>query len=116
MWHADEAETSVALYLYPELVDMSLAAPGHGEGLIDAKWKIAPGAAPKPGQMYHFEGTFARPEKYEIAEGGNGCVGDPTKATVEKGEKLVTRAVDHISELIAEIRDRYPVGVKPQTA
>jgi len=115
MWHADEAETSVALYLYPELVDMSLAAPGEGTPLIDPKWKIAPGAAAKPGQMYHFEGTFARPEKHEIAEGGNGVVGDPTKATLEKGEILVTRVVDHISELVAEIRETYPLGVKPET-
>jgi len=115
MWHADEAETSVALYLYPELVDMSKAAPGDGVPLIDPKWKIAPGAAPTPGQMYHFEGTFARPEKYDIAEGGNGVVGDPTKATVEKGEILVTRVVDHISELVTEIREKYPLGVKPQT-
>lgn len=115
MWHADEAETSVALYLYPELVDMSLAAPGEGTPLIDPKWKIAPGAAAKPGQMYHFEGTFARPEKHEIAEGGNGVVGDPTKATLKKGEILVTRVVDHISELVAEIMETYPVGVKPQT-
>ena len=115
MWHADEAETSVALYLYPELVDMSLAAPGDGHGLIDAKWKIAPGAMPKPGTMYHFEGTFARPEKYDIAEGGNGVVGDPTKANVEKGKEVVTRTVDHVSELVAEIMERYPVGTKPQT-
>jgi creatinine amidohydrolase/Fe(II)-dependent formamide hydrolase-like protein len=115
MWHADEAETSVALYLYPELVDMSLAAPGEGTPLIDPKWKIAPGAAAKPGQMYHFEGTFARPEKYEIEEGGNGVIGDPTKATLKKGEILVTRVVDHISELVAEIREAYPLGVKPQT-
>lgn len=117
MWHADEAETSVALYLYPELVDMSKAAPGNcGQGLIDSKWKIAPGQVPGPGMMYHFEGTFARPEKYEIAEGGNGCVGDPTKATREKGEKLVTTVVDQVSELVAEIREKYPVGVKPQTS
>ena len=116
MWHADEAETSVALYLYPELVDMSLAAPGDGEPLIDPKWKIAPGAAPLAGQMYHFEGTFARPEKYDLEEGGNGVVGDPTKATREKGEKLVTKTVDHISELIGEIKEKYPCGVKPQTA
>jgi len=113
MWHADEAETSVGLYLYPDYVDMSRAEAGSSHGLIDPKWKIAPGMIPKPGQMYHFEGTFALPEKLE---GGNGVVGDPTKATYEKGEIIVNRVVDHVSLLISEIMDQYPVGVRPQTA
>ncbi len=116
MWHADEAETSVALYLYPQFVDMSKAAPGSSTGLIDPKWKIAPGVMPKPGQMYHFEGTFAKPEKLEQLEGSNGVVGDPTKATLEKGEIIVTRLVDHVSLLVQEIMEQYPVGTKPQTA
>jgi creatinine amidohydrolase len=68
---------------------------------------------PKPGQMYHFEGTFARPEKLEHS---NGVVGDPTKATREKGEIIVTRVVDYVSELIGEIMAQYPVGTRPQTA
>jgi creatinine amidohydrolase/Fe(II)-dependent formamide hydrolase-like protein len=112
MWHADESETSVALYLYPELVDMSKAEAGTGTPLIDPKWKIAPGMAPKPGQMYHFEGTFAIPERLEES---SGSIGDPTKATREKGEILVTRLVDHVSLLVTEIMDQYPVGVRPQT-
>ena len=116
MWHADEAETSVALYLYPQFVDMSKAEAGHSTGLIDPKWKIAPGVMPKAGQMYHFEGTFAKPEKLEMLEGGNGVVGDPTKATLEKGEIIVTRLVDHVSLLVEEIMEQYPVGTRPQTA
>jgi creatinine amidohydrolase len=113
MWHADEAETAVGLYLYPEFIDMSRAEPGSSTPLIDPKWKIAPGMMPKAGQMYHFEGTFARPEKLEHS---NGVVGDPTKATREKGEIIVTRLVDHVSLLIEEIMQQYPVGTRPQTA
>jgi creatinine amidohydrolase/Fe(II)-dependent formamide hydrolase-like protein len=110
MWHADEAETSVALYLYPHLVDMKKAVKGGGQGIIDSKWKIAPGMQAKPGQMYHFEGTFALPEKDDL---DTGVIGDPTKATKEKGEKLVTNLVNHIAELIKEIMEKYPVGVNP---
>ena len=113
MWHADEAETSVGLYLYPEYIDMSRAEAGSSTGLIDPKWKIAPGMMPKPGQMYHFEGTFAKPEKLENS---NGVVGDPTKATFEKGERIVTRLVDHVSLLVDEIMEQYPVGIAPRTA
>jgi creatinine amidohydrolase len=110
MWHADEAETSVALYLYPELVDMSKATTGGGEGVIDSKWKIAPGMQARPGQMYHFEGTFALPEKDDL---DTGVIGDATKASREKGERLVTNLVNHLDELVKEIMGKYPVGVNP---
>jgi creatinine amidohydrolase len=110
MWHADEAETAVGLYLYPEYIDMSKAVAGGGQPLIDRKFIIAPGMAPRPGMMYHFEGTFARPEYKELE---NGVIGDPTKATREKGEKLVTRVVDYVCDLVDDIMQRYPVGVKP---
>lgn len=111
MWHADEAETSVGLYLYPQYIDMSKAVEGGGgQALIDSKFVIAPGQTPRPGMMYHFEGTFARPEYKEL---DNGVIGDPTKATREKGEKLVTRVVDYVSQIIEDIMERYPVGVKP---
>ena len=110
MWHADEAETSVALYLFPEFVDMSKADKGGGEPLVDRKFIIAPGMRPRPGTMYHFEGTFARPEYRELK---NGIIGDATKATVEKGEQIVTRLTNHVAELIEDIRQRYEPGVKP---
>ena len=78
MWHAEEAETSIGLYLYPEYIDMSKADKGGGEALIDRKFIIAPGQTPKPGMMYHFEGTFARPEYKEL---DNGIIGDARNAT-----------------------------------
>ena len=110
MWHADEAETSVGLYLYPQYVDMSKAVKGGGQALVDSKFIIAPGQAPRPGMMYHFEGTFARPEYKEL---DNGVIGDPTRSTREKGEMMVTRVVDYVSEIINDIKERYPPGVKP---
>jgi len=110
MWHADEAETSVALYLYPEFVDMSKAGEGGGKPLIDSRFIIAPGQAPEPGMMYHFEGTFARPEVDELA---NGIIGNAKGATRAKGQLLVDRVVDYVAEIIEDIRARYKVGVSP---
>jgi len=110
MWHAEEAETSVGLYLYPQYIDMSKADKGGGEALIDSKFIIAPGQMPEPGMMYHFEGTFARPEYKEL---DNGIIGDATKATREKGEIMVTRVVDHVVEIIDDIKTRWPIGTKP---
>lgn len=110
MTHADEAETSVALYLYPQYVDMSKAVDEVGEPLLDRKFSILPGMQPKPGQMYHFEGTFARPEYKELK---HGVIGYPTLASLEKGQKVVDRCVDYVCEIIEDIRKRYPVGVQP---
>jgi creatinine amidohydrolase len=89
---------------------MSKAAAGGGEALIDRKFIIAPGQMPKPGMMYHFEGTFARPEYKEL---DNGIIGDARNATLEKGEKITTRTVDHIVAVIEDIKARWPVGTKP---
>ena len=110
MWHAEEAETSMGLYLYPEYIDMSKADKGGGEPLVDKKFIIAPGQAPKPGMMYHFEGTFARPEYKELE---NGIIGDARNASYEKGEIITTRTVDHIVAVIEDIKARWPIGVKP---
>lgn len=110
MWHADEAETSVALHLYPQWVDMDLAIAGGGKGLLDSKWKTAPGQGTRPGSMYHFEGTFALLEKDDL---DTGVIGDPTKASAEKGEKLVSTVVDYYCELIKEVREKYPCGINP---
>jgi creatinine amidohydrolase/Fe(II)-dependent formamide hydrolase-like protein len=60
--------------------------------------------------MYHFEGTFARPEYKEL---DNGIIGDATNATREKGEIMVTRVVDHAVEIIEDIKARWPLGIKP---
>ena len=110
MWHADEAETSVGLYLYPEMIKMDLAEAGGGQGLIDGSWKIAPGAEALPGMLYHFEGTFALPEKDDL---DNGAIGDPTGATREKGEQLVEGVVVHYARLVEEIKKRYRCGINP---
>jgi creatinine amidohydrolase len=110
MWHADEAETSVGLYLYPQMINMELAVPGGGEGLLDSNWKIAPGQQAGPGMLYHFEGTFALPEKDDLA---TGVIGDPTNASAEKGEALVEGVVKHYARLVEEIKSKYPVGVNP---
>ncbi len=108
MWHADEAETSVGLYLYPEMINMELAEAGGGQGLLEASWKIAPGAEALPGMLYHFEGTFALPEKDDL---DNGVIGDPTKATREKGEKLIKGVVAYYTRLVEEIKGKYAVGI-----
>lgn len=109
-WHADETETSVALYLFPEYVDMSKAGKEFPEPLIDKRFIGSPGGPLGAWQFYYFEGTFARPEVKELKEG---FIGDATLATREKGEKVVTVMVERVCELLEEIQKKYPPGVKP---
>jgi creatinine amidohydrolase len=113
MWHADESETSVGLYLFPQYIDMKVAVAGGGESLVDPRFIIAPGQVPERGTMYHFEGTFARPEYKEIPVG---VIGDPTKATRDKGEALVGGVVDGVCAIIDDIKKRWPIGTKPPVA
>jgi creatinine amidohydrolase len=110
MWHADETETSVALYLFPEYVDMTKAGKEQPEPLIDRRFIGAPGGQLGGGQFYYFEGTFSRPEYKELKLG---IIGDATLATREKGEKIVKALVERVSDVIEDIKKRYPPGVKP---
>jgi len=75
--HADESETSMMLYIQPEIVDMSLAVkdyhPLEGRGLTrDSDNKAA--------------GVYSE----------TGVYGDPTLASVEKGEAIVESLIQYI--------------------
>jgi creatinine amidohydrolase len=73
--HADEMETSIHLFLQPELVRMDRAEPG----LPPASG--APGPGYRPGYLSRTEG--------EAGYQPSGVFGDPTLATPEKGERLL---------------------------
>lgn len=108
--HAGEAETSVELYLHPELVDMERAHDEVPEGLIDRKWVAGPSTIVTK-HIPWYAGTVSKPE-YKYSK--HGVFGYPTKATKEKGEKIVNAAVNWIVEFIEDIKERYPAGVKPE--
>ncbi|NNG17908.1 MAG: creatininase family protein [Gemmatimonadales bacterium] len=72
--HADEIETSIHLYLQPDLVHMERATPAFGTGR-----QAYPGYAP---------GVFSRNEK-DPAFSTTGHFGDPTLATKEKGKEAL---------------------------
>lgn len=79
--HADEAETSLMLYLRPELVDMKKS--------VD---------------------HLPRLEMFEVTAEGrpteSGVFGKPSLASREKGERIFKRMVDEIAELIESRRAR----------
>jgi creatinine amidohydrolase/Fe(II)-dependent formamide hydrolase-like protein len=78
--HAGEAETSTALYLTPDCVDMSIA---RGE------WPVAP----KEVKL-----LTTIPETSET-----GATGDPVPATAEKGRLIVEALADYLAAFIKEM-------------
>jgi len=87
--HASEAETSVALALFPEKVRMEKA--------------VAPREAPlKLKSLRADYVTLVRP--WDRVSDNTG-LGDPTRATAEKGRKLAEVFVDRIAGLLKELSD-----------
>lgn len=83
--HAGEAETSVMLFLYPDLVRMNRArdfilAPDQFDRFIHDR-------LPKP------------------PVGGAGVVGSPTAATAEKGERIYRRLLGAVRRSIFQVDD-----------
>lgn len=90
--HGDEIETSINLYLQPELVDMSLAVTDYGERSEKNYGGYQPGRL-----------TRDRSDPNYTA---SGIFGDATLATAEKGEKALVilteewlRALEGFSEV-----------------
>jgi creatinine amidohydrolase len=81
--HADEAETSMMLYIAPELVDMSKAVKDY-----DAR----------PGRK-----GLTRDPKGAGTYSPSGIWGDPTLATKEKGRVIVEKTVEEIVRQVREL-------------
>ncbi|MEM9097339.1 MAG: creatininase family protein [Pseudomonadota bacterium] len=84
--HACEAETSMMLAVEPELVDISDLA-GVATEMKPELWQVGR-AAHRFRSMTH--GT------------ANGVSGNPTRATAEKGEKLLNLAAQALADLIVD--------------
>jgi creatinine amidohydrolase len=78
--HAGEAETSVMLHLYPDLVRMDRARDFE--------------LSPEEFRRYMRGGMPSPPP------GGTGCVGRPTLATAEKGERIYARILNAIRRAV----------------
>ncbi len=95
MNHACEFETSLYLALRPELVDMSKAVHELSHRPSKNYWTDLIGG----------DGPLAMMEPWS-ALSQSGVMGDPTKASAEKGRKLFNAAAAGIVELIDEMRAR----------
>jgi len=108
--HADEAETSVGLLLFPEMVDMKHAVDTEPEFYV-------PG-----GHMDSSVDSFGRPSKWseceghvglEIAVTPVGVVGHSTKGTAQKAKRPVAAILKYLTLLNDEILTALPPGKVP---
>ena len=87
--HGGTDETSMMLYLAPHLVDMTAATRNVPEHLADNRYVRFGGSVGFGWLSDDF--------------GPDGHIGDPTPATAERGEQLVSKAVDAFCEALAEV-------------
>ena len=98
--HSGEVETSVYLALAPEYVKMAEATKDIS--LPKSRYfytDLAPEKSPRtstPVKMMEWWSTLSK----------TGAIGDPTKATKEKGVKLINAMVEGLRKIIIDLRDR----------
>ncbi len=87
--HGGEPTTSVMLYLHPELVDMSKAE------LIELRQPME-GFETKSYDVHEHNGVPYGIYLFAEEVEPSGFMGDPTRASAEKGEQLYRAALDHL--------------------
>jgi len=84
--HACEMETSSMLYLYPEGVEMSAAEPTRTRKTVFSNRAL----------------QFVKPWHVLTVNTG---IGDPTKATAEKGRRILEAAIERVATALKELSD-----------
>jgi len=108
--HADEAETSLGLLLFPEMVHMEHTVETKAEALL-------PG-----GHMDTSVDSYRRPSRWSECEGHiaieikgtpEGVVGKPTLGEAHKAKRPMAAILRYVTLLIDEILEAFPAGEVP---
>ncbi|TKJ19912.1 MAG: creatinine amidohydrolase [Promethearchaeota archaeon Loki_b31] len=105
--HADEAETSFSMVLFPEMIKLENATDNKPTG-----W-MPEGHVDKAGNIYQ------KPIKWygqvgfgpiEVAAYPEGNVGYPSKGSFEKGKPGIEALLDYLEKLVSDILKTFPPG------
>lgn len=108
--HADESETSLGLYLFPEMVDMAYAVDTEGKSYLPT------------GHMDTSVDPYSRPSRWSEAEGHiaielaatpEGVVGKPTRGSAQKAKRPLAAILRYLTLLIDDILAAFPPGTVP---
>lgn len=108
--HADEAEASYSLALFPELMTMENAVDTQPKGFMP------PGHVDKGGDVYHAPLRGHEQVGFggiEVVMTPEGVVGKPTLADASKAEEGLNALFDYMVRLIGDILERFPPGQLP---
>jgi creatinine amidohydrolase len=108
--HAAEAETSLGLLLFPEMVDMKSAVDGAGKSYLpEGHFDLSVEPFRRPHRWSEGEGQSA----IEIKATPNGAVGKPTLANVGKAKRPVAAILKYLTLLNDQILGAFPPGKLP---
>ena len=108
--HACEAETSLALYLFPDIVEMEYAVNTKGKGYLpDGHFDKSVDPYRRPSRWSEGEGHFA----IEIAATPEGVVGMAAEGTAKKAKKPLAAILKYLTILHDDIRGVFPPGTVP---
>jgi creatinine amidohydrolase/Fe(II)-dependent formamide hydrolase-like protein len=108
--HADEAETSLALLLAPETVDMSKAVDTEGSSYLpDGHFNKSAAQRSRPNLWWSVRNNTP----LEMVATPVGVVGRATIASADKAKRAVAGALEYLMLLIDEILETFPPNVTP---
>lgn len=101
-WHASEQETSIMLAYDPANVrmDRAVSATAHAPAWLPAAFAKSDGAWDAQFQGYEY--FYFPMDHNEFAE--RGVIGNPLRATADKGERIFDRFSSYLAEAVAELR------------
>jgi 3-dehydro-scyllo-inosose hydrolase len=110
--HADESETALALYLFPEMVDMKHAVDTEGKSYLpDGHFDKSVDPFGRPSRWSEGEGHFP----IEISATPEGVVGKSTHATAEKAKRPLAAILRYLTLVGDQLIDTFPAGKVPPT-
>jgi 3-dehydro-scyllo-inosose hydrolase len=108
--HADEAETSLSLFLYPEMVDMAHAVDTEPVPLLPGgHFDTSVDAYRRPHRWSEGEGQAA----VELKGTPQGVVGLATRGDARKATRPLAAILRYLTLVHDEILARYPAGTVP---
>ncbi len=108
--HAAEAETSLARYLFPDMVDMDYAVNTQGKSYLPAgHFDTSVDPYRRPSRWSEGEGHFA----IEISGTPEGVVGMAAHGEARKAKKPLAAILKYLTILHDDIRAAFPPGTVP---
>lgn len=108
--HADESETSLGLFLFPEMVDMDYAVDTEGKSYLpEGHFDKSVDPFGRPSRWSEGEGHFA----IEIKATPEGVVGKAKSATADKAKRPLAAILRYLTLLNHQILEAFPPGTVP---